>query len=99
MKIIGVNSGFGGDAEDYVVTLTPRELCAVFDHRYGSEEYRRLHRLKRGDEVNLADGERFRDQIANMLGKLEELDASHAKFRELMLSWLKATRQASQERS
>lgn len=99
MKVIGVNVGSGGDAEEYVATLTPDELCAVFFHRYGSEEYRRLRRLKRGDQIDLADGRRYRDEIAGMLCKLEELDASHAKFRGLMLSWIKATRQAGPEES
>lgn len=81
MKIIGIqnDSHYG---RTYVAIVSHGEVNSVFDAAYGKE----VPPLKVGDEINLADGARFRNEIKrtceSMTNALQNFKASAATMTE-----------------
>lgn len=82
MKILGTT----GDryAPRYIAEVSLDELRAVFDARY-SDKFKEPHV---GEEIDLAAGANFRDQIRGMLDDLRKLDDKHTAFRGTLSAFL-----------
>lgn len=77
MRVIGIATSSGTYRKKYICEITTDEINSIMNNAYNSKEYNSMDELKSGQEIDLANGYRFYNEIKRVLEKFEE---SHKAF-------------------